>query len=213
MAQTKKLRLKGFRNVHYAKFNGETYDTPVHLQGGKKVNIELKYESEEFESDDMIDEQEYIFGGGEGTLTLKSLLPSEYELLFGNTVDGGEVSIKTTDMASTGALIFERQFRNSTNKRLYVIYNVKFAPSSISAESVGKGGGEIDEELSFTVGETKDNLIVFFLDTNTATEEQKAKVSTWFNKVQTPGSTEEQVLRLVQTVGKESKEEKTSKNK
>ncbi|WP_312288156.1 major tail protein [Terrisporobacter sp.] len=197
---SKKLRLKGFRNVHYAKFTEGVFEAPVHLTGGKKVNIELKYESEEFESDDMIDEQEYIFAGGEGTLTLKSLLPSEYELLFGNTVDGGEVAIRTTDIASNGALIFERQLRNSHHKRLYVIYNVKFAPSSISAESVGKGGGDIDEELTFSVGESSDNLVVFFLDTLNATESQTAKIDKWFTAVQSPGQAETQVLKLAQTM-------------
>lgn len=187
MTVAKKMRLKGFRNVHYAKITNGQYDAPVHLKGGKKINVELNYESEEYESDDIIDEQEYIFTGGEGTLALKSLLPSEYALLFSNEVDEGEVTIRTSDIPSNGALLFERQKRNSKDKRLYVLYNTKFAPSAIAAESVGKGGGEIDEELKFSVGETEDNLLIYFLDTDLASEEQKAKIENWYKAVQFPG--------------------------
>lgn len=203
----KKLRLKGFRNVHFSKIGVDgAYEVPTHMTGGKKVNVELKYESEDFESDDMIDEQEFIFLGGEGGLNLKSLLPSEYELLFGNTVDGGEVAIRTTDIAPNGALLFERQKRNSHHKRLYVIYNTKFAPSAIAAESAGKGGGDIDEELKFSIGEAEDNLVVYFLDTDLATEAQKTKIAKWYTEVQYPGTTEQsQVLKLKQTMKKEDK--------
>lgn len=200
----KKLRLKGFRNVHFAKIGSAgDYEAPTLMTGGKKVNIELKYESEDFESDDMIDEQEYIFMGGDGSLTLKSLLPDEYELLFGNTVDGGEVAIRTTDIAPNGALLFERQKRNSNAKRLYVIYNTKFAPSAIAAESAGKGGGDIDEELKFAIGEADDNLVVYFIDTDIATEPQKAKITKWYTEVQYPGTSEaSQTLKLKQNMNK-----------
>lgn len=200
----KKLRLKGFKNVHFAKTGvAGAYEVPTHLTGGKKVNIELKYESEDFESDDMIDEQEYIFMGGDGGLTLKSLLPDEYELLFGNTVDGGEVAIRTTDIAPNGALLFERQKRNSNAKRLYVIYNTKFAPSAIAAESAGKGGGDIDEELKFAIGEADDNLVVYFIDTDIATPAQKTKIDKWYTEVQFPGTTEtSQTLKLKQNMNK-----------
>ena len=199
----KKLRLKGFRNVHFAKISDAGYEVPVHITGGKKVNIELKYESEDFESDDMIDEQEYIFMGGDGGLTIKSLIPSEYELLFGNTVDGGEVAIRTTDIASNGALLFERQKRNSNHKRLYAIYNTKFAPSAIAAESAGKGGGDIDEELKFSIGEADDNLVVYFLDTDLATEAQKTKIAKWYKEVQYPGASESsQTFKLKQNMNK-----------
>lgn len=201
----KKLRLKGFRNVHFAKIGvgARAYEVPTLMTGGKKVNIELKYESEDFESDDMIDEQEYIFMGGDGSLSLKSLLPEEYELLFGNTVDGGEVAIRTTDIAPNGALLFERQKRNSNAKRLYVIYNTKFAPSAIAAESAGKGGGDIDEELKFAIGEADDNLVVYFIDTDIATEAQKAKIDKWYEEVQFPGTSEaSQTLKLKQNMNK-----------
>ncbi|MDB2049343.1 major tail protein [Clostridium perfringens] len=195
-----KKRLKGFRNVHFAPvgIGNIKYIPPVRLEGGKKVNIELKYELEEFESDDMIDEQEYIFVGGDGTLVLKSLTPAEYKTLFGNTVNGGEVAIRTTDISPNGALLFERQIRGTREKRLYVVYNTKFAPSAIAAESVGKGGGEIDEELSLSVGEGEDNLVVFFLDTLNATPAQKAKIAKWYTEVQFPSAdeVESQVMKV-----------------
>lgn len=201
----KKLRLKGFRSVHFAPLEtGNTYAVPVNLTGGKKVNIELKYESEDFESDDIIDEQEYIFMGGDGSLTLKSLLPSEYELLFGNSVNGGEVAIRTSDIAPNGALLFERQKRNSKDKRLYAIYNTKFAPSAIAAESAGKGGGDIDEELKFAIGEANDNLVVYFLDTDLATTAQKAKAAKWYTEVQFPDASEEaQTYKLKKSMKEE----------
>lgn len=182
----KKVRLRGLKKIHFARIgdNGE-FETPVHLTGAKKFESSLNYELEQRESDDIIDEQSYLFQGGEGTLTLKSLTPREYEEMFGNTVNDGLVAVRTTDIAPQGAILFERAFSGSHHKRLYCVFNCKFAPTGISAESMGMGTVEINEELSFSVGEYDDNLVYVTLDTDSEVEAHKELINNWFNSVVT----------------------------
>ncbi|MGL5507206.1 MAG: major tail protein [Paraclostridium sp.] len=179
----KKTRLKGLRKIHFAAIAANGFATPLHLTGAKKLEAALDYELEQRESDDIIDEQEYIFKGGSGKLNLKSMTPQEYKEMFNNAVGDGLVAVKTTDEAPQGALLFERQFSKGGHKRLYCIYNVKFAPSSINAESCGDGTKEIDEELEFAVGEFEDNYIYITLDTDTTDAEELALISTWYTEV------------------------------
>lgn len=195
----KKYRFKGFRNIYFAPIDQTTgeYQKPVRILGGKSISGDLKYELEEFESDDVIDDQEYYFAGGEGKLSLKSLLPEDYELLFGSTVDAGGVAVRSTDVAPAGALLFERQLRGAVGKRLYCVYNVKFAPTGFNAESSGQGAGETNDELTFAIGEGEDNLIIYTLDTNLASPEQITKSQTWYTEIQVPGvSTAETLLNM-----------------
>lgn len=179
----KKTRLKGFKNIHFAPFANGTFGTPVALPGAKKLEASLNYELEQRESDDRIDEQNYIFKGGEGTVSLKSLTPDEYEVLFSNEVNEEFVAVRTTDIAAQGALLYERRFTESNHKRLYCIFNVKFAPSSLAAESCGDGTKEIDEELAFSVGEHDENLVYVMLDTDTTKPNLQALISKWYTKV------------------------------
>lgn len=183
MKKNKKTRLKGFKNIHFAPFVDGTFGTPVGLPGAKKLEAALNYELEQRESDDRIDEQSYIFKGGEGSVSLKSLTPEEYGVLFANSVNAELVAVRTTDIAPQGALLYERRFTESNHRRLYCIFNVKFAPSSLAAESCGDGTKEIDEELSFSVGEFDDDLVYITLDTDTEAEELLALINTWFTKV------------------------------
>lgn len=180
-----KTRLKGLRNIHFASNKTGTFVTPVHLSGAKKIESELKYELEQRESDNIIDEQEYVFTGGEGKLVLKSLTPIEHEALFDNETLDELVIVRTTDNAPSGALLFERNFAKSHHKRLYCIFNTLFAPCSLQGESSGKGTVELDEELSFSVGEYDDNVVYIFLDTDTTNPELLKLVETWYTKVPT----------------------------
>lgn len=181
----KKTRLKGFKNIHFAPFVDGTFETPVQLPGAKKLEASLNYELEQRESDDRIDEQNYIFKGGEGTVSLKSLTPAEYKVLFSNTVNDEFVAVRTTDIAAQGALLYERRFTESNQRRLYCIFNVKFAPSSLAAESCGDGTKEIDEELTFSVGEHDDNLVYVMLDTDTTKPNLQALINKWYTQVPT----------------------------
>lgn len=180
----KKVRLRGLKKIHFARIedSGE-FATPIHLTGAKKFESSLNYELEQRESDDIIDEQSYIFQGGEGTLTLKSLTPMEYTEMFGHTTNDGLVVVRTTDIAPQGAILFERAFSGSNHKRLYCVFNCKFAPTGISAESMGMGTVEIDEELTFSVGEYEDNLVYVTLDTDSTVQGHKALADKWFTEV------------------------------
>lgn len=187
----KKKRLGGFRNIHIAHMGDDgVYEAPVHITGGKSINIELSYESEEFESDDVIDHQEFIFTGGEGTLGLKSLAIDEFNLIFNNKKVKGGVVVSRDDLSPNCAVLFERQKKDKINRRFYVVYNTKFAPSSIKAETAAKIGNEEIDELKFSVGTTNEGYVYHIIDTDdpTVTQEQITK---WYTEVQMPIEIEE----------------------
>ena len=69
------------------------------------------------------------------------------------------------------------------NRRLYVIYNVKFAPAGIKGQSAAKPGTEETDELKFSIGEFTDGAVVYFIDTDdpSVTKEQ---ITGWYQEVQ-----------------------------
>lgn len=182
-----KKRLGGLKNIHFAKLVDGEYTTPVKLEGAKKIECELEFEGVEFFSDDIIDFSDYVFAGGEGTVTLKGLAPDDYNLLFGNTVEKGGVSVKSTDISNEGAFLFERGKVGSNAKRLYVIYACKCSPTSISGETREGGINEEVVEITFSVRELDTNDIYYFMDTD-AIDADTAKISAWYTKVQMPGT-------------------------
>lgn len=181
----KKTRLKGLKKIHFAKLVDGVYSAPVHLEGAKKLEASLDYELEQRESDDIIDEQEYIFKGGSGKVSLKSMTPSEYEILFGNEISDSLVAVKSTNESSQGALLFERTFTRGGHKRLYCLFNTKFSPTGINAESCGDGTKEIDEELEFAVGEFEENYIYITVDTDTEDAALLALIEKWYTEIPT----------------------------
>ena len=186
MASVIKRRLGGLKKIHFAPMNEDgTYAEPVHIVGAKKVTAEMDYEEVKFASDDVIDFVEYIFNGGSGTLNLKSLLASEYKLLFGNTVNQGRVSVNSNDTAPNGALLFERKKLGSSAKRLYVIYNTKFSPASISAETQGDKTNEETEELKYSISQLENGAVFDFIDTDEEGVDETT-ISSWYTTVQTP---------------------------
>ena len=60
----KKKLLKGFSNVHFAPFEEDDYTTPIPIQNAKKIEAELKYESEQEWADDGIVDDEFNYAGG-----------------------------------------------------------------------------------------------------------------------------------------------------
>ena len=184
-------RLGGLKNIYFApitKFgtdvNDTTFGTP-RLEGAKKIESSLTYEGVEFFSDDIIDFSDYTFAGGEGTLTLKALAQSDYNLLFGNKVNKGGVAVKSTDISVEGAFLFERSKLGSSHKRLYVVYSCKCSPTSISAET--KEGSITEEvvEITFSVRELADNLVYYFMDTD-AQDVDNDSVTGWYTEVRKP---------------------------
>lgn len=181
---TKKKRLGGFSNIHVAPLTSAgTYGTPVAIEGAKSVEVSLNYENIQFYADNAIDHSEYIFAGGEGTLTISGLTPSEYSLLFGCTVENGVVRVKTSDIAPEMALLFERK-KLGTNKVVrYIVYAVKFAPTSISASTMEGSVSEENFELTFSVRETAENDVYTFADGTEVTGANATAYDSWYDAV------------------------------
>lgn len=179
-----KKRLGGFSNIHVAKLVSDgTFQAPVPLAGAKQIEAELAYESVQFYADNAIDYSDYIFNGGEGTLTVSGLTMDEYNTLFGSTVADGGALVKSTDIAPELAVLFERRKLGTDKKVLYVLYACKFAPPTIGAQTMEGSVEEETLELKFTVRELSEGEVFFMVDTEVATG---SVVSNWFSSVQKP---------------------------
>lgn len=182
----KKKLLKGFSNVHFAPFENDAYITPIPIQNGKKIEAELKYESEQEWADDSIVDDEFNYAGGEGSLTTLGLDKTEYNALFNNKIVKGGIVVNSGDVAREGAFLFERKRKNSKHRRLYVIYACKCSQSGINAETIEEGKGPAGEdEIKFTVGQAENGDIFHFIDTDDPTVDQDA-ITNWFTTVQKP---------------------------
>lgn len=180
-----KKRLGGLSKIHVAKLNsdGTTYVAPVAISGAKSIEAELSYENVTFYSDNAADYTDYIFSGGEGTLTVSGLTVSEYNTLFGSTVANGGVLVKTTDAAPEVAILFERKKLGTNFKMLYVVYAARFTPPTLSAQTLEGGIEEETVELQFTIRELTDASVFYMVDTETA---NATVVSNWYTSVQKP---------------------------
>jgi phi13 family phage major tail protein len=182
-----KKRLGGFKNIHVAPLNGNTFSTPVPIAGAKQIEAELAYESVQFYADNAIDYSDYIFNGGEGTLTVSGLTMAEYNTLFGATVQDGGVLVKSSDIAPEVAVLFERNKLGTNGKVLYALYACKFAPPTIGAQTMEGSVEEETLELKFTVRELADGEVFYMVD-STEAEANPTAVSAWYTTVQKPGT-------------------------
>jgi phi13 family phage major tail protein len=177
-----KKRLGGFKNIHVAKMTAENvYAAPVPVTGAKSIEAELAYESVQFYSDNAIDYSDFIFSGGEGTMTISGLTLSEYNLLFGSTVTAGSVLVKSTDIAPEVAIMFERKKLGTSDTVLYALYACKFSPPAISAQTLEGGVEEETVELTFSIRELADGSVFRMADTETALP---ALTDAWYTAVQ-----------------------------
>lgn len=176
-----KKRLGGFSNIHVAPLTGSTFGTPVPILGAKSVEAELTYENVKFYADNAVDYNDFIFGGGEGTLTVSGLTMDEYNTLFGSTVADGGVLVKSGDIAPELAIMFERKKLGTQDKVLYVLYANKFAPPALSAQTLEGGVEEETVELTFTTREMEDGEVFYMLDTEVHTGTQ---ADNWYDTVQ-----------------------------
>lgn len=185
MANKKKI-LRGLSNIHFApRVNGK-FQTPVPILYAKKCENKLSYESESEWADDRLVENGYEFAGGEGTLSVLSLTADEQALLFGNTLVKGGIKVNSGDISPEGAFLFERKKKNSSHKRLYVIYSCVCSPASISAETIeeGKGSGSIDE-INYSIGQLENGEIYHYVDTDDETAVAEV-ITNWYKEVQMP---------------------------
>ena len=181
-----KKRLGGFKNIHVAKVVSDgTYQAPVLITGAKSIEAELAYENVQFYADNAIDYSDYIFSGGEGTLTVAGLSMDEYQTLFGSTVTDGGVLVKSNDIAPELAILFERNKLGTSEKVYYALYACKFAPPAISAQTLEGGIEEETVELSFTVRELADGEVFYMVDSET---HAGVKADEWYASVQKAGA-------------------------
>ena len=177
-----KKRLGGLKRIHVAKLLCDgTFQAPVPVTGAKSIEAELAYEQVQFYADNAIDYSDFIFNGGEGTLTVSGLTASEYNLLFGSTVADGGVLVKSSDIAPEVAILFERNKLGTAEKVLYALYACKFAPPAISAQTMEGGVEEEVVELTFTVRELADGEVFYMLDTEA---HAGTKDAAWYTSVQ-----------------------------
>lgn len=154
--------MQGFSDIHVAKRTTEgTYATPVLVEGGKSVDIELNFESNSVSADNRTI---YFdgFAGGDGTLGVLSLTTEEMSLLFGHTKVGEDgLLVKSTDIAANVALGFSRNKLDGT-KVGYWVYDCKFSTPGIAATTLEEGKADEEVmEITFKVAETQDRKVYY----------------------------------------------------
>lgn len=176
-----KKRLAGLKGIHVAPYSEGAFTTPIPITGAKSVSAELEYSEVKFYADDVNDFADYQFSGGSGELVLSGLKLEEYKTLFGSDYANGIATVNSGDVTPQLALLFERKKLGTQDKMLYVLYNVKFAPPTIEANTLE---GDISEEtitLSFTVSELSNGDVYRIADT----EKNKEVADGWYTKVYT----------------------------
>lgn len=179
-----KKRLAGLKGIHVAQYENGSFKTPVPITGAKSVSAELEYSEVKFYADDVNDFADYQFSGGSGELVLSGLQLEEYKTLFGCDFQEGITTVNSGDTTPQLALLFERKKLGTQDRVLYVIYNVKFAPPAIEANTLE---GDVSEEtitLSFTVSEMPNGDVYRMADTSVAT----TAAQNWYTRVYTGAS-------------------------
>lgn len=200
--------LCGLRNIHFAKWNGSTYEKPVRIWNAKSIECGINYENEQEWADDMLIDNASLFAGGEGKVSVLGLSIEEFVAMFGSKKVKGGVLVNSEDKAPQGAFLFERRRKKSKKSRLYVVYNCQCSPGSITAESIAEGKGQAQEdEITFSIGETVENNIYYFIDTD-ASDVVQEQVTNWFTQVQMPQDVEGFSLKAIDEEVEETKVKK-----
>lgn len=192
----------GLSNIHFAPFNGSTFDSPVHIFHAKKIENKFKYENIQEWADNIAVINEFLYGGGEGSLTVLGLSKEERVLLFGNKAVKGGIAVSDTDEAPIGAFLFERRITGGA-RRLYVVYACKCSPTDISGETIEEGKGNYEtNDIEYSISSCEHegvNLVYFYIDTDDSTVEQQ-QVTNWFKEVQFPQEiTDTESLKATET--------------
>ena len=185
-----KINLSGFSNIHVAKMKtadapgvNPTYDVPVALRGGKNIEVSLNFEGITFYADNSVSFQDNFFSGGEVTLSLSGLTVDEYVTLFGNKKDEkGVLSVNANHVAPEIAITFEKKILGVENAvRKFVLYAVKLAPGSISAETIADSISEEPVELTGVVRQLSDGQIYSMVDSND--ESYDSSLDNWHEEI------------------------------
>ncbi|MGM9534221.1 MAG: major tail protein [Intestinibacter sp.] len=183
----------GLSNIHFAPFNGSTFESPVRIFHAKKIENKFKYENIQEWADNIAVINEFLYGGGEGSLTVLGLSKEERVLLFGNKAVKGGIVVSDTDEAPIGAFLFERRLTGGA-RRLYVVYACKCSPTDISGETIEEGKGNYEtNDIEYSISSCEHegvNLVYFYIDTNDETVNQE-QVTNWYKSVQFPQDLED----------------------
>lgn len=188
MSENKTKSCVGLSNIHFAPIKSDGYDAPTKIRHAKKIENKFKYENIQEWADNIAVINEYLYGGGDGSLSVLGLDKKERVLLFGNKAVKGGVAVTDTDEAPIGAFLFERR-KTGGHKRLYVVYACKCSPVDISAETIEEGKGSYEtNDIEYSIGSFERegvNLIYYFVDTDDDTVD-KEQISKWYTEVQFP---------------------------
>ena len=198
MSKSKVKACLGLSNIHFAPFNGATFETPVKILHAKKIENKFKYENIQEWADNIAVINEYLYGGGEGSLTTLGLNKEERILLFGNKGVKGGVVVSDTDEAPIGAFLFERRLSGG-HRRLYVVYACKCSPTDVSGETIEEGKGNYENnDIEYSISSCEHegvNLVYFYIDTNDPTVDQE-QITNWYKNVQFPKELESEIRTL-----------------
>ncbi len=177
--------MRGFRNIHFAPYVNGVFKTPQPIKYGKSGEFKLNFESDQSRADDTIVHDSFLFTGGDGKIVVLDLTADEQALVLGNTRVKGGVSVKSTDSAPRGAFLFEKQFKGSTHKRLYVVYSCTCSNPGIVAQTLEDKAEDDTADIPLSVSELPDGNIYHYVDTHDPTADQE-QITNWYKEVQMP---------------------------
>lgn len=185
MAELEKKVIRGFKNIHFAPFKNGAFETPFPIKFGKSGEFKLNFEHDPSYADDTIVSDGFLFTGGEGNITVLELTPDEHALILGNKKVKGGVVVNSNDASPQGAFLFEKKFKNSNAKRLYVVYNCVCSNPGIVAQTLEDKAEDSVCEIPLSVSEMPDGNIYFFIDTDNPTADT-TQITGWYEEVQMP---------------------------
>lgn len=178
--------IRGFSNIHFAPLQaGGTYGTPIKIEGAKSGEFKLNYEHDPSYADDIVVEDGFLFTGGDGKVSVLELSPEEQAAILGSKKVKGGVVVNSRDTAPQGAFLFEKKFKNSQAKRLYVVYNCVCSNPGLVMQTIEDKAEDSVCEIPLSVGESATGDIYFYIDTDDSTVDA-TQVSGWYTEVQTP---------------------------
>lgn len=183
--------IRGFSNIHFAPLQEEgSYGTPIKISGAKSGEFKLNFEHDPTYADDVIFNNGFLYTGGEGNISVLELTPDEQALILGNKKVKGGVVVNSNDVSPSGAFLFEKKFKGSNHKRLYVVYNCICSNPGLTMQTIEDKAEDSVVEIPLSVSETEEGNIFYFIDTNDATADQ-SQISAWYTEVQEPISIEQ----------------------
>lgn len=177
--------IRGFKNIHFAPYVDGTFQTPKPIKFAKSGEFKLNFEHDPTYADDTVVDDGFLFTGGDGKITILDLTPEEQALILGSKRVKGGVVVNSSDSAPRGAFLFEKQFKNSTHKRLYVVYSCVCSNPGIVAQTLEDKAEDSVAEISLSVSELSTGDIYHYIDTNDTTVEQ-TQITKWYTEVQMP---------------------------